>query len=321
MTDPTYTALPHEGDRFRLVGDGWLRRRFPALAAGADRLGAPFLRTFEASLSDRACIERQYRHYVGEPLDLAALRTLSAKIQWLKLHDATPLHTRCADKIAARDYVRERLGEEPLIPEILITQDVDDIRPERILAARFVVKSNHDWGGVVICRDRDAFDWAAARHRLRAHLKRAFWRVNRELAYKDIPPGILVEDYLEGPDGGVPADYKVFCFHGRPHMVQVVAGRGERATRTVYDLDWRMLPVWRRGLPRAEEPQPRPAGLDRMIEMAAALSQPFRFCRVDLYEEGDRVYFGEITFYPEAGYRPFEPPEFELALGDLVRLD
>ena len=54
-----------------------------------------------------------------------------------------------------------------------------------------------------------------------------------------------------------------------------------------------------------------------MLEIARKLSKPFPFVRVDLYQIKDKVYFGELTFYPWSGYVNFYPEEFDYKLGDL----
>jgi hypothetical protein len=43
---------------------------------------------------------------------------------------------------------------------------------------------------------------------------------------------VLVEELLRGPDLGVPADYKMFVFHGRSRFVQVDGARFGPAPRT-----------------------------------------------------------------------------------------
>ena len=49
------------------------------------------------------------------------------------------------------------------------------------------------------------------------------------------------------------------------------------------------------------EPPARPPTWEGMKEMARALSQPFRYVRVDLYEYENRPIFGELTFWPLGG--------------------
>jgi hypothetical protein len=54
-----------------------------------------------------------------------------------------------------------------------------------------------------------------------------------------------------------------------------------------------------------------------MIDVASRLSEGFDFVRVDLFNVDGRIYFGELTFTPSAGWIRFEPPEWNLRLGKL----
>ena len=319
MNEGSPTALPTPGRR-KAGWRGRARRAFPRAVRLADRIGDPLVGWAERRLPDEAFLRRQFAAHLGFPLDLEDPKLLVEKIQWLKLHDVTPLHRRCSDKIAVRDHVREVVGEEVLIPLLDVMATEAGLTPARIAARRFVAKTNHDCGGVVLCPDREAFDWAAARAKLGRHRRRDYWRAQRELAYRGIEPHVLVEEMLPGPDGGPPEDYKFFCFGGEAVMIQVIAGRGGAQTRTMMAPDWTVLPVRRRGVPSASVPPPRPPRLGEMLRVAAALSAPFRFCRVDLYAVGEAIYFGEYAFYPDGGYRPFEPVVWEERLGALVRL-
>ena len=59
----------------------------------------------------------------------------------------------------------------------------------------------------------------------------------------------------------------------------------------------------------------QPRNLTEMICLAERLSDGLQFVRVDLYSFGHRVAFGEMTFAPGAGWNPFDPPTYELFLG------
>jgi len=54
-----------------------------------------------------------------------------------------------------------------------------------------------------------------------------------------------------------------------------------------------------------------------MIDMASALSKGFPQVRVDLYEVGDKIYFGEMTFTSEGGQMDYFSDETLQELGDL----
>ena len=57
-----------------------------------------------------------------------------------------------------------------------------------------------------------------------------------------------------------------------------------------------------------------------MKEIAAKLSKPFPFVRVDFYDLGDRVYVGEMTFYSGGALLSFEPFEWDEKYGEMIRL-
>jgi len=56
-----------------------------------------------------------------------------------------------------------------------------------------------------------------------------------------------------------------------------------------------------------------------MLEIAETLAAGHDFLRVDLYDVGGHVYFGELTVYPHSGFDPITPPEWDSVLGSLWR--
>ena len=52
-----------------------------------------------------------------------------------------------------------------------------------------------------------------------------------------------------------------------------------------------------------------------MVEVAEALSKGVDFVRVDLYQVGERVVFGELTNYPAAGLQAMTPEHVFSELG------
>lgn len=269
---------------------------------------------------DRYYVSRQYRHRHGFHPDLKNPRDLSEKLQWLKLHDRSPLHTQCADKIRAREYVAARLGTETLVPAIHISYDPADVDPDVITANRFVLKTNHDQGGVFICHDRDAFDWAGVRENVARRMRINKYYEFREYQYKHVRPGILVEDLIDGDNEGNVREIKFYCFHGRPGFIQVVLDRFENRRETFYDPHWKRM-NFHGPAPQLEGDLDPPASLDRLLRDAAALAEPFVFCRVDfLLGAKDRPWFGEITFHHGAGLIRFQPDPFERAFGEMIDL-
>lgn len=57
-----------------------------------------------------------------------------------------------------------------------------------------------------------------------------------------------------------------------------------------------------------------------MKKLAAILAKDFPFVRVDFYEHNKRIYFGELTFFPSNGTKPFHPVEWDYKIGNLLDL-
>ena len=269
-------------------------------------------------LPDRWFICLQQLRRYGRLPDLHRPRTFHDKIQWYKLYVRDPLMTKAADKLAARDYVRDK-GLAALLNELLGVYDSPDTIDLRDLPSRFVLKANHGSNMNIICRDKSTLDWSECRSRMRGWLATRHFEGAREWAYKHIQPRLLCEEYLDS--GGELLDYKFYCFHGKPEMLLVCTGRHSESglKYTAYNLNWQRLPVTK-GRPAADFSIEKPATLTSMIEAAGRLSQDFLFVRVDFYEVAGRLVFGELTFYPDGGFHPFEPDSYNYAMGSLLKL-
>lgn len=160
---------------------------------------------------------------MGAKLDLENPRSFNEKIRWLKLHDRNPEYTKMVDKCDAKEYVKEVLGEEYIIPTIGVWDNFKDI-DFSVLPNQFVLKCTHDSGGLAICRDKERFDIAQAEKNITKSLKREFWRTFREWVYKDVKPRIIAEKYMEDEKSQTLIDYKFFCFNGTPKFMYISKG-------------------------------------------------------------------------------------------------
>jgi hypothetical protein len=273
---------------------------------------------------DTVAVRRKYRKRNGCWPDLRGPRDFTEKLCWLKLNYVTDLQRQCADKIAVRDYVTDVVGPHILVSELARLECTDDLVPEAFGAAKFVAKTTHDSGGVVICRDRDGFDWAAARAKLSWHLGRDYYWHARERVYKGMKRRILVEEYLAPADESPLRDTKFWCIHGKVVLIEALAvtftGMSQGASRQVFfDRDWQPVDV-QRVHPAPDVLPSSPVQLAQMIEIAEALSTPFPFARIDLFDVDKSVYFGEITFYPSGAHIRFRPDAAERQFGDMLKL-
>jgi len=125
----------------------------------------------------------------------------------------------------------------------------------------------------------------------------------REWAYQQITPRILIEELLVS-DWRTPFEYKFYTFHGTVQLVTVPVDRFGDTQLNVYSPRWERQNV-RFNHPK-EPPIPRPPGLDEMIVIAERLADEIDFVRVDLYNIGERIAFGEMTVYPNSGLGEFD---------------
>lgn len=259
-------------------------------------------------------LEDGYYEVFGRRPDLNRPRRYTEKLQKMILRDHNPLYHRLVDKAEVKSYVSSLIGEEHIIPTLGVWSRAEDIDWD-ILPDCFVLKCTHDSGSALICRDKASFDREAACEKLGAALSRDYWKVSREWAYKGVKPRIIAEAYL----GDDVADYKFFCFNGKPELLFVATERqkeGEEVKFDFFDMSFNHLDI-RNGHPNASVPPARPEHFEEMKDLAATLSAGLPQVRVDFYELGGKVYFGEYTFYHFRGLVPFEPDGWDVKIGNL----
>ena len=279
------------------------------------------------NLPDREYLERKFECCMGKPLELENPQTFNEKLQWLKLYDRKPEYTVMVDKYKVREYIKERLGEEYLIPLLGVWDNPDDIDFDQ-LPDQFVLKCNHNSGlGMYICKDKSkliSHDIKRIRRNLARGLAQDYYLTGREWPYKDVPRKIIAEKYMtDSASSSDFTDYKFFCFNGYVDCVMVCLERSSGDTKFYFfDKDWNLKRLNIRGKNAPDGfTIPKPNQMDKMFEVAAKLSEGLPFARVDLYQSNDHIYFGEITFFPDSGFDANLLPETDKYFGDLIRLE
>lgn len=274
-------------------------------------------------MSDKSFLRLAYRLNFGKKLDLKYPKSFSEKLQWLKLYDRRPEYVTMVDKYAVKDYVASIIGEEYIIPTLGVWDRPDDINFDS-LPNQFVLKWNHDSKSVVICENKERFDRQKAIDKLRHGEKVNGYWYGREWPYKDVSPKIIAEKYLSQDDSKLHdlTDYKFFCFNGVPKYIQVIQNRRFSETIDFFDTEWNrqeFIGLNLSAVPSSVLPS-RPHLLAEMIKVAKKLSVGLAFARIDLYETGEHIYFGEVTFYPASGFGAFTPPKWNIIIGDMLTL-
>ena len=111
------------------------------------------------------------------------------------------------------------------------------------------------------------------------------------------------------------------CFNGEVKCLFTVTDRftADGIKVTFFDTEWQRLP-FERYYPSSKKRIPKPKNLNTMIDLAEKLSKNIKFVRVDFYDVQNKIFFGELTFYPGGGVEPFSSHEWDLRLGDWLNL-
>ena len=274
-------------------------------------------------LSDEEYLELQYYLKIGKILDLKNPKTFNAKLQWLKLYDRKSQYMRMTDKYEVKKYVAGIIGKEYIIPTLGIWNSFDEI-DFASLPKRFVLKCTHDSGSASIIFDKEKIEYEKLKEKYLKALNTNHYKIGREWVYKDIKPRIIGEKYIGEANGyeGDLVDYKLMCFNGKVRCSFTCTRRftgGDNLKVTFYDTNWKKMPFERHYSSEVGE-VPKPVCYDEMVEMAERLTKDIIFARIDFYEVDRHPYFGEITLYPGSGFEEFTPFEWDIKLGEWLKL-
>lgn len=244
--------------------------------------------------------------------------SFNEKLNWMKIHVSNPLWTKLVDKYAVKEWVEQHCPDVKIIPTLGVWEHFDEIDFDK-LPNQFVLKCTHDSGGLVICKDKMKLNKEKAKAKIEKSLQRKFYLRHREYPYKDVPPRIIAEQYMVDESGTELKDYKFFCFNGVPKMFFIATDRPHHTCFDFYDMDFNHIP-FKNGHPWQKKPIKKPEHFEKMIEYARQLSQGFPFVRVDFYNINGDIYFGELTFFHNAGMVAFDPEEWDYKIGEWLDL-
>jgi hypothetical protein len=228
-------------------------------------------------------------------------KTWTEFIIWKKFYGDYEKLANVSDKIAVREFVKEKIGPEYLAKVYDIVDSEDEIDREKYTAypEKFVIKPNMASKRVFINKEknyelfRDSIDGFTDE----------FGNRNNEFHYKRLPPKLLVEEWFYSKV--VPLqEYKCWVFHGRveliSHSFNIYESEKTNSYRyRIYDRNWQKPAVqFRKNL---EKKYPVPEKLAEIIYVAEELAAGWDFLRVDLYVVDNMVKFGELTPIPSAG--------------------
>jgi hypothetical protein len=214
----------------------------------------------------------------------------------------TPEYVPYVDKLEAKKLVEGIVACAPLIRVLKDCEDVqyEDLNPD------YMVKASHGCGWNISVQP------LTTRDRVLTNLRQ--WNKaygdHKEPLYRLLEPRFFLEEKIDcaySGKNGLATVFYIRCIHGKPFAIGVRQGPRQNS----YDVDWNPI----------KKPQieglTRPPQLAEMLEIAAKLSAPFEFVRIDLYiDKTNTIYFSEFTFTPSGGAK-FYSDELEMAFGKL----
>lgn len=270
-------------------------------------------------------INRVYHVTFGKYPNLEKPKNIIEKTYWLTLHTDLSEWTRCADKYAMREYVKE-CGLERMLPMNLGKwNNANDIDFSK-LPDKFVLKTNNASATCIVVKDKKQLDIQKAKKQLNQWLSIPFGYSGYQPHYLAIKPCIIAEEFLEADDFQKEVsplsliDYKFYCCEGEPIVIWTPFNRHPSVNMNLFDTEWNSHPEWLVDTAdnfTVETIIPKPKCLNEMLNAARVLSKPFPHVRVDFFVINDKPYIGELTFTPGYG---FFVEDLYNKLGDLVDL-
>lgn len=321
-------AAPDRPAPHALLGEALLRTRrlasaigcFEAAAARATKTDT--VAALEARIASvyRNAFARVYEARLGKPLRLDPPRSWSAHITHRLLHDRDPRLKTVCDKAATKRWVAGLLGEDRVVPSLAIWSEEAEI-DFAALPAAFALKPSHMSGAFEAVPDKSAADLGALAETCRAWLKRDYFDQSLEWGYRGVPRRVLVEPLMTKRGTGL-VEVQAHVFRGRVGLMCQLWGTKRTPERAQYMFDRQGRPLSIRTVKGTYRRENHFRDhLPEILRMAETMARDFTDLRVDVFltDSGPRI--NELTAYPNAGTRAWNPPELDERLGALFEGD
>tara|TARA_B110000967_G_scaffold14789_1_gene14147 strand:- start:420 stop:1295 length:876 start_codon:yes stop_codon:yes gene_type:complete len=269
--------------------------------------------------TDIQFVKTYYKSKNNRVLNIKNPTEFTEKLQWLKFFKYTEAYKDYVDKYEIRAYVKDKIGDSYLNDFIAIYNHVDEINLDD-LPNQFALKGTHGSGYNVIVKDKNSLDWKDAKSKLNTFMSLNYYDRYRERIYKDVKPRILAEKYLDQLDNDHILDYKFYCIHGKPACIWVKTYDNGKHRNCYYDLNWNRMSPDTNNVDYLSKEVPKPDNLEELLSVSEKLANDFIFVRVDLYSIENKIYFGELTFFPWAANKRLTVERLNKELGDLIQL-
>lgn len=277
---------------------------------------APF-RNVVKLISKKAYVSFQYKYITHHKLNWKNPTRYTEKLQYLRLYvyPKDPLVIKCASRVGAREYVKEKGYENLLIKTYGVFDRFEDIDFDKLPNA-FALKTTHSSQMNYICFDKSKINYEELKKKFNKYLKTNYGKKTVELHYSPIKPQIIIEELML-ENGKLPTEYKIHVFNGKAKSLYVVTSRGIDIRYNNYYIDWTPFDGSQfNGWKKTDYPLEKPKNFDEMIKISEDLASPFPFVRVDLYDINGTIYFSELTFTPAKGTLILDDDKCDFEMGE-----
>jgi len=221
-----------------------------------------------------------------------------------------PLRVFVSDKEFVKLFVKAVAGNQFNVPTTKILHTIEEAKAYQY-PSDCCIKPTHLSGKVILRRNNSQVDF----DEISRWFKSNFYLINREANYKSLKPKVIVEPLIF--DSNNLSDYKIFCYMGKPKLLQVDVDRSLNHTRKIYDTEWNEMP-FTLGYPKSPLRLEKPKNLEAMLSVAGLLSSHFSFVRIDLYSNDEDCLVGEITNCHGNAGEGFIPKSGEVIASNII---
>lgn len=262
-----------------------------------------------------------YKAQTTKELDYNNLKTFNEKLNGFKINKKYMKRVHpYADKELVRSYIKEKIGSKHLIKEYFCKNKITKEDLEE-LPNSFVLKTTLGSGTNLIVKDKSKFDLEEVCNYMNYLTTIHYGYIWGEFLYEYGKSRIIAEELLTDDKGNIPDDFKCFCFQdndgNKKKVLYVERVIGNERARILFDENWNQIQL-ESNFELLDEKIPRPKNLKKILSIIDKLSEDFNFVRVDLFLLNNKIYFGELTFIPTAGYLQFKNEEDNLRWGSYI---
>ncbi len=263
----------------------------------------------------------KYQEVMGQKPGLNDPKTFNEKLNAIKINDRLCNELwRYADKAEVRKYVAEKIGKEYLIPQYLCVEKITENDWDN-LPNQFVLKTTNGSGTNYIVRNKDEENKKAVINYINWLTRLKYGYLWGEFHYNKIKPKVVAEKLLLDKKGEIPDDLKCYCFKDdngvRRKVLYIERVVGDERKRLMFDEDWKVVD-YGSSFGELDIKLEKPRNYKEILGVIDKLSGDFNFVRVDLFILGKKIYFGELTFVPTAGYMRLKDKKTARMWGDWI---